>query len=96
MDKLYSITQESILAKEIQNSLPSSNSIDSRTCSRLLNDDKIVASYKMYWLLAILKEVSIGNRDIKFRTLISRMIVSAWYPIMQYKLTRIYNRTACK
>ncbi|GKU24363.1 hypothetical protein CFOLD11_11890 [Clostridium folliculivorans] len=87
MDKLYSITQESILAKEIQNSLPSSNFVDSRTFSRLLNDDKVVASYKMYWFLAILKEVSIGNRDIKFRTLIARMIVSAWYPIMQYKLS---------
>lgn len=66
--------------------LPPSAYVDTRVFSRLLEDSRVVASYKMYWLLGILEEVSLGNREITFRKLISRMIVGSWYPIMQYKL----------
>ncbi|SUQ50923.1 hypothetical protein CNEONATNEC26_02286 [Clostridium neonatale] len=41
----------------------------------------------MYWLLGLLDEVSIGNVEISFRKLISRMITYAWYPILAYKLS---------
>ncbi|WP_027623969.1 HNH endonuclease domain-containing protein [Clostridium lundense] len=67
--------------------LPVSNKVDSKTFSRLLDDERVVASYKMYWLLGILEEVSLGNTIIEFNSLIARMIVGAWYPTMQYKLS---------
>lgn len=73
--------------KEIIGSLPINKLIDSRIFSRLLDDDKVVASYKMYWLLGILEEVSIGNTEIEFKQLIARMIVYAWYPQQQFKLS---------
>jgi hypothetical protein len=72
--------------KDIIGCLPINNLIDSRIFSRLLDDDKVVASYKMYWLLGILEEVSGGNTEIEFRKLIARMIVHAWYPQQQFRL----------
>lgn len=74
--------------KEIQQStVPYSDKIDSRTFSILLDGDKVAASYKMYWLLGILDEASIGNEEIEFNKIIARMITYAWYPIRRYKLS---------
>ncbi|MDS1003257.1 HNH endonuclease domain-containing protein [Clostridium sporogenes] len=67
--------------------VPKSNKVDSKTFSRLLDDDKVVASYKMYWLLGIVEEATLGNTEIEFNRIVARMIVAAWYPIMQYKLS---------
>lgn len=67
--------------------MPKSNIVDSRTFSRLLDEERVVASYKMYWLLGILEEVSLGNSEIEFNKIIARMIVGAWYPTSQYKLS---------
>ncbi len=78
---------DSIVNKEIIDYLPINKEMDSRIFSRLLDDDKVVASYKMYWLLGILEEVSAGNTEIEFKKLIARMIVSAWYPQQQFKLS---------
>lgn len=78
---------ELIQYKGIQGNIPSSSTVDSRTFSRLLDDDKVVASYKMYWLLAILDEVSSENVEIEFKRIIARMIVYAWYPLLQYRLS---------
>lgn len=77
----------SLVHKEIQDNIPCSDRVDSRTFSRLLDDDKVVASYKMYWLLGILDEVSLGSNEIEFKRIISRMIVYAWYPLLQYRLS---------
>jgi hypothetical protein len=45
---------DSNIIKEIViDCVTSSSTVDSRTFSRLLDDDKVVASYKMYWLLGI-------------------------------------------
>ncbi|WP_195263180.1 HNH endonuclease domain-containing protein [Clostridium sp. 1001275B_160808_H3] len=66
--------------------LPSSNNVETRIFARLLEDSRVVASYKMYWLLGILEEVSLGNLQISFKRLVARMITAAWYPTMQYKL----------
>jgi hypothetical protein len=73
------------IVKEIEY-VPQSNRVDSRTFSRLLDDDKVVASYKMYWMLGILEEVSAGREEIEFKRIVSRMLVHAWYPILQYRL----------
>ena len=88
---MNSITDTSInmlSSKDIETSiLPNSSKVDSRTFSRLLDDERVVASYKMYWLLGILEEVSLGNTEMEFNRIIARMIVGAWYPILQYKLS---------
>lgn len=87
---MNNITQDlmnDISSKEIATTLlPKSNKVDSITFSRLLDEERVVASYKMYWLLGILEEVSIGNTEIEFNKIIARMIASAWYPTLQYKL----------
>lgn len=67
--------------------VPYSNEVDYATFSRVLSDSKVVATYKMYWLLGLLDEAAIGNVEISFRKLISRMITYAWYPILAYKLS---------
>ncbi|MBV7273767.1 HNH endonuclease [Clostridiaceae bacterium UIB06] len=73
--------------KEIENNLPHSNKVESRIFSTLLDDDRVVASYKMYWLLGILDEVCEGKEEIEFNRIIARMIVYAWYPTLQYRLS---------
>ena len=66
--------------------VPYSREVDYITFSRVLKDNIMVASYKMYWLLAILDEVQEGNIEIEFRKLITRMIAYAWYPISKFRL----------
>ncbi|AYK27019.1 HNH endonuclease domain-containing protein [Clostridium beijerinckii] len=86
MDKVYMQQETIILPKEICE-VPYSNEVDYATFSRALRDDKVVASYKMYWLLALLDEISLDNFEIEFRTLICKMVVKAWYPLFKYKLS---------
>ncbi len=73
-----------IVPKEISD-VPYSNEVDFATFSVVLNDTS--ASYKMYWLLAILDEVSYDHKEIKFRKLICKMVVKAWYPLLKCKLS---------
>ncbi|MDB2071490.1 MULTISPECIES: HNH endonuclease domain-containing protein [Clostridium] len=85
MDKEF---MRNIAEKEIAMGVdvPYSREVDYITFSRVLKDDRVVASYKMYWLLAILDEVQEGNVEIEFRKLITRMIAYAWYPISKFRL----------
>lgn len=76
-----------LIHKDIENNLPYSDKVESRIFSTLLDDDRVVASYKMYWLLGVLDEVCAGNEEIEFNRIIARMIVYAWYPTLQYKLS---------
>ncbi|EKS4342611.1 HNH endonuclease domain-containing protein [Clostridium sporogenes] len=88
MNNILENSISDVLVKPIDVAMiPKSNKVDSRTFSRLLDDDKVVASYKMYWLFGILEEVTLGNVEIEFNKIVARMIVAAWYPIMQYKLS---------
>lgn len=86
MDKIKVISVDIVDHKGIHINMPESNQVDYRIFSRILDDDKVVASYKMYWLLGLLDEVALGNTEIKFKRIISRMIVYSWYPILQYRL----------
>lgn len=84
--------QTSLLSnKEICYDLPDGGGIDSRVFSRVLDDKNVVASYKMYWLLGILDEVSSGKNIIKFKRIVSRMIAYGWYPLLKYKLSFGYS-----
>ncbi len=83
MNNILENSISDVLVKPIDTDMvPKSNRVDSRTFSRLLDDDKVVASYKMYWLFGILEEVTLGNTEIEFNRIVARMIVAAWYPIM--------------
>lgn len=86
MNTIYTSKEKIILPKEICE-VPYSNEVDYAVFSRVLRDDKVVASYKMYWLLSLLDEISLGNIEIEFRKLICKMIVYAWYPLLKYKLS---------
>ena len=86
MNKIYMPQETIILPKEISE-VPYSNEVEYGTFSRVLRDDKVVASYKMYWLLSLLDEVSIGNVEIEFRKLISKIVVYAWYLLLKFKLS---------
>lgn len=86
MNTIQEISVDILNHKEIHLNMPQSDLVDYRVFSRLLDDDKVVASYKMYWLLGILDEVALGNIEIEFKKIISRMIVYSWYPLLQYKL----------
>ncbi|MDD3225230.1 MAG: HNH endonuclease domain-containing protein [Clostridium sp.] len=79
-------TKKIITNKGIELLPPNNQENNSTIFSRLLDDNKVVASYKMYWLLGILDEVSSGNTEIDFKKIVARMIVYAWYPHEQYKL----------
>lgn len=83
MNKIYT-NKELILPKGICE-VPYSNEVDYATFAAVLNDT--VASYKMYWLLSILEEVSYDHKEIEFRKLVSRMVVKAWYPILKCRLS---------
>ncbi|NKF05686.1 HNH endonuclease [Clostridium gasigenes] len=88
IDKI-SIIEKSISLSDFEDisyKLPSSNSVDTRIFGRLLEESRVVASYKMYWLLGIIEEVNLGNSVISFKRIIARMITGAWYPTIQYKL----------
>ena len=54
---------------------------------RMLEKQNMVTSYKAYWLKGIILEV-IENQTsvISFSRLVTRMIVEAWYPQIQFKL----------
>ena len=86
MNTIQEISIDILDHKGIQLNMPQSDLVDYRVFSRLLDDDKVVASYKMYWLLGILDEVALGNTEIELKKIISRMIVYSWYPLLQYKL----------
>jgi len=54
---------------------------------KMLNHSNMATSYKAYWLKGIIEEVIEESQIITFDRLINRMIVNAWYPIIQYKLS---------
>ena len=64
--------------------LPISNEIDSTMFSKMIL--KKTASYKLYWLYAIIEEIIYGNEEITFHRLVCRMISLAWYPVREYHL----------
>ncbi|WP_069998562.1 HNH endonuclease domain-containing protein [Cellulosilyticum sp. I15G10I2] len=67
--------------------LPKNSEVDIRIFGTLLEYKILSASYKPFWLSGIIKEVINGKREIGFKEIVCHMISSAWYPIVQYKLS---------
>lgn len=61
-----------------------SNELDVESFIHMLDDP--TECYKFYWLDALLKAFSQGKSEISFDELISRMIVDAWYSVVEYHL----------
>lgn len=66
--------------------LPYDGSVELNSFSRIL-ENKLSSSYKIFWFFGIYEEIIKGNKYISFRKLVCRMIVGAWYPVTQYKLS---------
>lgn len=64
------IFEDSIILPKEASTVPYSGEVDYITFSRVLDNNKVVASYKMYWLLGILDEVALGNTEIEFKKII--------------------------
>lgn len=67
--------------------LPYDNNLRINKLEKLLDEKVTVASYKLFWLDAILKEIIKGNKEITFKRLACRMIATAWYPLVEFKLS---------
>ena len=65
--------------------LPKSDIVESGYLNSML--DNFSASYKIYWFKGIFTEVMKGNSQIPYRRIVARMIASAWYPVVYYKLS---------
>lgn len=86
MNNILKSNSSIILPKDVVlTDVPYSSDVDYLTFSRVLSDS--AASYKMYWLLSLIEEVSRGKTEIDFKTMAVNMIVYAWYPIVTYKLS---------
>ena len=80
------ITENGVLYPREISEVPISNEVDYRLFSRVLDSKIMSASYKAFWLRAILKEVQADNYEIPFKKLVCQMVAFAWYPISAYKL----------
>ena len=49
--------------------------------------NKTSATYKYYWLLAVLEEVELGNQTVQKRNLFARMIALAWYTVHYFHIS---------
>lgn len=66
-------------------SLPQESSIDVNLLERML-EDNLTTSYKLFWFRGIFKEITNQNKEVTFRRIVCRMIVEAWYPLIEYHL----------
>lgn len=66
--------------------IPADSEVDIRYLEAILDYSNFTNSYKLFWLNGIFKEVVRGNKNITFKRIACRMISTAWYPLIQYKL----------
>lgn len=66
--------------------IPTDNEVEVRYLEAMLDHSNFTNSYKLFWLNGIFKEVVRGNKNITFKRIACRMISTAWYPLIQYKL----------
>lgn len=59
---------------------------------QMLDRANMVTSYKIYWFIGIFEEIVLRtSKTIDFDTLVFRMISSAWFTIVKYKLNLGYQ-----
>jgi len=65
--------------------LPASNNLPINLLSACFN--RTTATYKFYWLLAILQSLENGNSHISKVELFSRMLASSWYTVNYFNIS---------
>jgi hypothetical protein len=65
--------------------LPSAPNLPIKNLSACFNNTS--ATYKFYWLLAIIQEIEAGEINIPKRALFSRMISNAWYTVNYFHVS---------
>lgn len=65
--------------------LPQSSALPVATLARCFN--KTTATYKYYWLLAILQAAESGTARVSKKALFARMIANAWFTVNYFKLS---------
>lgn len=65
--------------------LPKSEIVEAGFLESMLDNKS--SSYKLFWFKGIYDEVMKGNVTIPYRRVVARMIASAWYPVIYYKLS---------
>ncbi|KMT22715.1 HNH endonuclease domain-containing protein [Clostridium cylindrosporum] len=66
--------------------LPNSLKVESYLLERTLDFKNFSTSYKLFWFNGIYKEIIFGNKTMSFKKIIARMVATAWYPVIYYKL----------
>lgn len=77
--------------------LPESVGLNIHALEQTLQSRYLTTSYKLFWVSALLTEVSINNAcsSVSFDRMIARMVAAAWYPIELYHLNLgVYDRLA--
>lgn len=74
---------------ELSHILPQSEVIEAGYLESML--DNFASSYKLYWFKGIFAEILLGNRMLKYKNIVARMIASAWYPVVFYNLSLGYS-----
>lgn len=65
--------------------LPKSDLVNPSMLERLL-EEGLTTSYKLFWFSGIFNEIIQGKQIINYKQIANRMIASAWYPLIEYKL----------
>lgn len=64
--------------------LPFDEDIDIRMLENVFDD--MTNSYKIFWFLGVFEEIISNKKIITFKEVVARMIVKAWYPLLNYNL----------
>ena len=64
--------------------LGTGDAFKSSRLERMLSN--FAASYKIYWLKGVFEEVCAGNGEMTFKRVVARMVASAWYPVVYFRL----------
>lgn len=65
--------------------LPQENKLSTELLASCFNSTS--ATYKFYWLLAIIEEVENGSTTILKRRLFTKMVTNAWYTVNYFKIS---------
>ena len=76
--------------------LPQYDKLDVRLLEKVLSDQNITLSYKLFWFKSILHFVVLGKKQLSFAELVNEMIATAWYMVAEYKLNLGYRDTLQK
>lgn len=65
--------------------LPCSNNLDICKLAAVFNNTS--ATYKFYWLLAIVESAELGKTTITKQELFARMVTNAWYTVHYFRVS---------